>query len=66
MAPAVADAPVRERVKHCDECGATMLDGKCLDPDCAAAADQSLPKGALIDSTAIGAPSAFTIRGGVD
>ena len=62
MAPAVADAPAKQKC----ECGATMFDGKCVDPECEVAAEQSLPKGALIDSVAIGAPNAFTIRGGVD
>lgn len=62
MAPAVATAPA---VEYC-ECGSTMLEGKCLDPNCEVAARQSLPKGQLRDSTAIARPNAFTIRGGVD
>lgn len=63
MAPAVKEAPPVEA--KC-ECGSTMLNGKCVDPECIVAAEQSVPAGALIDSTAIGAPNAFTIRGGVD
>jgi hypothetical protein len=63
MAPAVAERPAK--AVTC-ECGSAMLEGKCVDPNCEVAAEQSLPSGALIDSTAIGAPNAFTIRGGVD
>lgn len=62
MPTATKTAPA---VEYC-ECGSAMLEGKCVDPECEVAAEQSLPKGALIDSTAIGAPNAFTIRGGVD
>lgn len=63
MAPAVMEAP--PKVERC-ECGSAMLEGTCVDPECVVAAEQAQPKGALIDSTAIGAPNAFTIRGGVD
>lgn len=63
MAPATMTAPAV--TEYC-ECGSVMLDGKCVDPNCETAAEQAQPKGTLIDSTAIGAPNAFTIRGGVD
>lgn len=50
---------------ECRECGTVNLDGKCLTPECGTAAMQSIPKGSIRGSV-IAAPSAFTIRGGVD
>lgn len=57
-------SPVLEQLE-CRECGTVTLDGKCLSPECGTAASQSIPKGSIRGSV-IAAPSAFTIRGGVD
>lgn len=63
--PAIERAELPLEAIECRECGTVALDGKCLAPECGTAAAQSMPKGAIRDSV-IAAPSAFTIRGGVD
>lgn len=50
---------------ECRECGTVALGGKCLNVECGTAARQAIPKGSISGSV-IAAPSAFTIRGGVD
>lgn len=57
------ELPVLEQIE-CPSCGQTTLDSKCLNVECGVAAEQSMPKGALVNG--LSQPYAFTIRGSVD
>lgn len=59
-------APPALETIECKSCGNVMTpDGKCLTVECPEAAQQHTPSGQQHGSV-IAAPSAWTIRGGVD